>query len=192
MDVSKKESILDAAVGAFAQYGFRKASIDAIARAAGVAKGTVYLACENKADLFYQSVHRELRMWIAECGRSIDPRTPADELLRRNATAALQFLDARPLVRDLFMRLSEGLIQGWQFRFDGLRDIALANLIEILRLGQRQGIFRQDLDTSRTAEVLHDIYLAGYIFSRRPGADEIDVVQRFETGFDIVLNGLRK
>ncbi len=192
MDVSKKETILDCAVRAFAQYGFRKASIDAIARAAGVAKGTVYLACENKADLFYQSVHRELRRWIAECGRSIDPRTPADEMLKRNATAALQFLDERPLVRDLFMRLSEGQIPDWQAQFDGLRDIALGNLIEILRLGQRQGVFREELDTSRVAEVLHDIYLAGYLFSRRPGAEPIDVVQRFETGFDIVLNGLRQ
>ncbi|MFT7622594.1 MAG: AcrR family transcriptional regulator [Myxococcota bacterium] len=190
MDVAKKESILDAAVRAFARHGFKKASIDAIAKAAGVAKGTVYLACENKADLFYQSVHRELRQWIAECGKHIDPRRPADELLSENAGAALVFLEARPLVRDLLLRLTEGSIPDWQLRFDDLRDIALGNTIQILKLGQRQGRFRAELDVDAVAEVLQDMYVAGYIFSRRPGRDATEVQTRFRTAFDVVLNGL--
>jgi len=48
----KREAILDAALGLFGRYGFRRTSIDDIARAAGVAKGTVYLYVENKEALF--------------------------------------------------------------------------------------------------------------------------------------------
>ena len=59
MERAKKDCILDSAAKAFARLGFKKASIDAIARAARVAKGTVYLACESKEDLFFQAVHRD-------------------------------------------------------------------------------------------------------------------------------------
>jgi AcrR family transcriptional regulator len=81
MDQEKKECILTAAISAFTRFGFKKASVDEIARDAGVAKGTVYLAAENKEDLFFQALHREVREWVAEDSRLIDPRTPADELL---------------------------------------------------------------------------------------------------------------
>ena len=71
LDPDKKERILAAAGRAFSRLGFRKASIDQIARAAGVAKGTVYLACENKEELFYQTLHRDLRAWLATVAKQI-------------------------------------------------------------------------------------------------------------------------
>ncbi len=48
----KAARILEAALAAFARYGFRRASIDDVAREAGVAKGTVYLYHESKEALF--------------------------------------------------------------------------------------------------------------------------------------------
>ena len=54
MDHAKRETILESATRLFARLGFKKCSIDEIARAAGVAKGTIYLACDSKTDLFYQ------------------------------------------------------------------------------------------------------------------------------------------
>src|SRR5690242_10652243 len=99
MERTKKESILLEAARAFARYGFRKASIDQIARKAGVAKGTVYLAVESKEDLFYQVLHREVRAWIGEVSKTIDPRTPADQLLAIASLRAMEYLDAHPLVK---------------------------------------------------------------------------------------------
>src|SRR3954471_23804322 len=99
MEQSKKQCILNAAARAFARFGFKKASVEEIAREAGVAKGTVYLACDTKEDLFYQAVHREVRSWIGEISKLIDPRKPADLLLAECAAAALAYLQQRPLVR---------------------------------------------------------------------------------------------
>src|SRR5438094_4775773 len=101
MERDKKECILSAAVRAFARFGFKKASVEEIAKDAGVAKGTVYLACDTKEDLFYQAVHREVRAYTAEIARLIDPRKPADQLLLEVVIAGLRYLDERPLVRDL-------------------------------------------------------------------------------------------
>ena len=78
MELAKKECILMEAARAFARFGFKKTSVDEIAKAAGVAKGTIYLAAESKEDLFYQTLHREVRQWVAEVSKLIDPREPAD------------------------------------------------------------------------------------------------------------------
>jgi AcrR family transcriptional regulator len=48
----KRAVILGAALKLFGQYGFRRTSIDDIAREAGIAKGTVYLYVETKEALF--------------------------------------------------------------------------------------------------------------------------------------------
>lgn len=52
MSTEHRESILNAATEVFARYGFKKASIDDIARRAGVGKGTVYLHFDSKEALF--------------------------------------------------------------------------------------------------------------------------------------------
>src|ERR1700680_1657669 len=49
---AKPNAIVLAALRLFTQYGYRKTSIDDIARAAQVAKRTVYLHFENKAAVF--------------------------------------------------------------------------------------------------------------------------------------------
>src|SRR3954453_6884769 len=98
MEQSKKECILLAAARAFARFGFKKASVEEIAKDAGVAKGTVYLACDTKEDLFYQAVHREVRDWSAEIAKLIDVRRPADALLIEIAQAGLEYMNRRPLV----------------------------------------------------------------------------------------------
>jgi AcrR family transcriptional regulator len=49
---ARREAILEAALTLFGRYGFRRTSIDDIAREAGVAKGTVYLYVESKEALF--------------------------------------------------------------------------------------------------------------------------------------------
>jgi AcrR family transcriptional regulator len=193
MERAKKDSILDAAVKAFERLGFKKASIDDIARVAGVAKGTVYLACESKEDLFYQAVHRELRGWLAEIARIVDPRVPADEMLGQIAEAGVAYLEAHPLVRNLLNGLHDGQFPGWVDRFEELRGLGRASAIEILKLGQRQGRFRKDLDVEAVAEILQDLTLQGYVFQsreRRKG-DLARLRRMMKAALDMVLNGLR-
>jgi len=48
----KRESIMDAAIEVFGRSGLDGASVDEIARTAGVAKGTIYLYFKSKHDIF--------------------------------------------------------------------------------------------------------------------------------------------
>src|SRR5437899_7847979 len=85
----KRDAILRAATDVFAERGFFNAQVADIARAAGVAAGTVYLYFKGKDDLLISIFERSMREGLAT-GRAAaadlqDPR----ERLRRLARAHL-------------------------------------------------------------------------------------------------------
>jgi AcrR family transcriptional regulator len=190
----KKDCILVSAAKAFARLGFKKASVDEIARDAGVAKGTIYLACDSKEDLFYQALHRELRAWVGETAKLVDPRKPADELLATVAVAGIAYLDQHPLVRELLVGGTNRQLPAWADRFDELRALGRQNVVEILELGIRQGRFRKDLDVDEVATLLQDLNASTYVFHDHCGSDAVRsaaLAKRAAAGLDLVLNGLR-
>jgi AcrR family transcriptional regulator len=83
----KRNAVVLAALELFTRYGYRKTSIDEIARAAQVAKRTVYLHFENKAAVFLAI--------LAYLGDQVRRRCDAAELTRGTAVHRLTgLLDA--------------------------------------------------------------------------------------------------
>jgi AcrR family transcriptional regulator len=77
----RRERILQAATELFVAHGYRKTSVEEIARAAGVAKGTVYLYYQNKAELLLHAIALEKRHYLQEMSPVFDPaRSPIDRL----------------------------------------------------------------------------------------------------------------
>ncbi len=72
----RQATLLDAAVGVFARYGYRKTSMDEVARAAGVSRQGLYLQFANKEELFRKAVeyllNSQLNAAIAALSRRKD------------------------------------------------------------------------------------------------------------------------
>ena len=191
MDQKKRECIIVAALKAFSRMGFKKASVDDIARDAGVAKGTVYLAAESKEDLLYQAVLHDLRVWNAELSKLIDPRGEPLEMLMMLATVGLTSLKERPLIKQLFEGELHALLPGWQDRFDELTNLGRKNTIEILEIGKKQGRFRSDLDVPETAVLLMDLQISTMLFHNREVPDrEARLKRRLDAAVALLLHGL--
>lgn len=62
---SRLSVVLDAAVGVFARYGYRKTSMDDVARAAGVSRQGLYLSFANKEELFRRALEHSLSDQLA-------------------------------------------------------------------------------------------------------------------------------
>lgn len=191
MEAAKRECILLEAAKAFARFGFKKASVDEIAKRAGVAKGTIYLAAPSKQDLFYEVLLREVRAWNAELLRRIDPRRPADEILVAITWDSISTLDERPLVRDLLYGHHAEMLPELAPRMDELRRIGMEPVAEVLRLGVRQGRFRAELDVDEVAGLLLDLHVATMFF-HKGRAPEGALERRAAAAFDLVLRGLLK
>jgi AcrR family transcriptional regulator len=62
---ARQAALLEAAIGVFARYGFRKTSMDEVARAAGVSRQGLYLQFANKEELFRKALHHSLHSQLA-------------------------------------------------------------------------------------------------------------------------------
>ena len=192
LNPKKREAILDAAEQAFATRGFKKTSIDEVARQAGVGKGTVYMACESKADLLYQCVVRDLHAWAAQINRFVDPRKPASEILATMARTGVVYLAEHPLVRELFSGVHQGTLPDWTDRFEDLRTMGRTTVAQVLQMGIRQGEFRSDLDVEETAALIQDITHSGYILYGDLWAKDVSLAEgRIGAFTALLLDGLR-
>jgi AcrR family transcriptional regulator len=191
MDQSKRECIVIAAAKCFARFGFKKASVDEIAKDAGVAKGTVYLAAESKEDLLYQAILHEVREWNAQMSKLLDPRKDALELLVELATKGLESLPSRPLIKQLFEGDMHALLPRWQDRFDELTRLGRRNTVEVLQMGINQGRFRSDLDCEETATLLMDLQISTMLFHNRETPDrEERLGKRLTAAMALIERGL--
>ena len=80
-DGSKRRQILDGARKVFMDLGFDGASMNEIARAAGVSKGTLYVYFDDKSRLFEAIVEDEA-LEKAKIAYNLDPRRDVETTLR--------------------------------------------------------------------------------------------------------------
>ena len=85
-DSTRQERILAAALEVFGRYGFRKASMDEIARSADISRQGLYLRFANKDALFRAAVRQELDTALGEVSRCLNEEGVG---LERRVVAAL-------------------------------------------------------------------------------------------------------
>src|SRR3954464_8957768 len=90
----KRDSILRAAIDVFAERGFFNAQVADVARAAGVAAGTVYLYFKSKDDLLVSIFEKSMRDGLTKGRCAVADLHDPSERLRRLARAHLARLGA--------------------------------------------------------------------------------------------------
>jgi TetR/AcrR family fatty acid metabolism transcriptional regulator len=184
----KKDAILRAAIDVFAERGYFNAQVADIARAAGVAAGTVYLYFRSKDHLLASIFERTMRDCLAQGRASVPANTNAVDQLRRFARLHLAHLGRD---RNLAVVFQVELRQSTKFmeRFSStlLRDY-LGLIREAIADGQRQGALRSDINATLAAKVFYgalDEMATNWILSRRRYSLEADA----DAVVDLFLNG---
>jgi len=143
----RQEHILDAAATLLVRWGFRKTTIDDVAREAGVAKGTIYLHWKDKNALFLAAVMRAQQ----QANTVIQQRIAADPeggLPHRLWTHAMIAALDNPLMAAI-MKGKTDIFQGLQGAFDPQTIHQMMGDYEayIVQL-QQAGLIRADLPVS--------------------------------------------
>jgi TetR/AcrR family transcriptional regulator, fatty acid metabolism regulator protein len=184
----KREAILRAAIDVFAGRGFFNAQVADVARAAGVAAGTVYLYFRGKDDLLISIFERTVREAIDEARSSVGPLTDPLEKLRAIARVHLERMGRD---RNLAVVFQVELRQSTKFmeRFSstGVREY-LGLIRQVLVDGQASGAFRPEINATLAAKVFFgalDEMATNWILSRRryPLTADVDAI------VDIFVNG---
>lgn len=186
----KRDAILRAAIDVFAARGYFNAQVADVARAAGVAAGTVYLYFRSKDDLLVSIFERGMREALLEGRAAVadvhDPRARLQRFARmhlarlgRDRNLAIVFQVELRQSTKFMERLSVTLLRDYL----GLIRAAFAD-------GQREGLFRADIKATAAAKMFFgalDEMATNWILSARRYSLEADA----ETVVDLFVNGAR-
>jgi TetR/AcrR family fatty acid metabolism transcriptional regulator len=138
----KRARILDAAVKVFAERGFFTATVAEIARAAGVADGTIYLYFKSKDDLLLRLFDEKMTDLLTEARAAVDSEGSAAARLRRFIQLHFALVEKNP---ELASVLIVELRQSAQF-LKGLEKAKLSAYLEVIAQVVKAGQDSGELD----------------------------------------------
>jgi TetR/AcrR family fatty acid metabolism transcriptional regulator len=185
----KRDLILRAAIDTFAARGFFHAQVADVAKAAGVAAGTVYLYFRGKDDLLVSIFERTMDDAIAEGREAVSRLTDPVERLRAIARVHLERLGrdrALAVVFQIELRQSTKFME--RFSSTRLREY-LGIIRDVIAEGQARRAFRRSVNPTLAAKALFgalDEMATNWILSRRKYslASEADAI------VDLFVGGL--
>jgi TetR/AcrR family transcriptional regulator, fatty acid metabolism regulator protein len=187
----KRDTILRAAIDTFAARGYFTAQVADIAKAAGIAAGTVYLYFRGKDDLLVSIFERTMKEAIAEGRASVAALEDPVERLREIARLHLGRLGRD---RNLAIVFQVELRQSTKFmeRLSATHVREYLGIIrDVIADGQARGSFRSETNATLAAKLVFgalDEMATNWILSRRRYAlaNEADAI------VDLFVGGLGK
>lgn len=191
--VGTRDQILDATDRIMARYGFRKMTMDDLAREAGLGKRTIYLHFANKEDVglssigrVVEAVHERLSQLAAS---NTDPTQKLREMLVVRVMGRIESIkNYYHSLDELFEVVRPAYMARRKAYFD--REVEL--LSSVLREGKDKGDF-QLLSPETTASTLMlatNAFLPYSLSVRELGQPEA-IEERLRTMVDLLLRGLR-
>ena len=186
----KRDAILRAAIDTFAAKGFFNAQVADVARAAGVAAGTVYLYFRGKDDLLISIFEKTMKEAIAEGRRSVAPIDDPIERLRGIARLHLDRLSrdrSLAIVFQIELRQSTKFME--QFSATYVREY-LGIIRDVIVEGQVAKVFRASVNPTLAAKLFFgglDEMSTNWILSRR----RYSLVSEADAIVDLFVGGVR-
>jgi TetR/AcrR family fatty acid metabolism transcriptional regulator len=186
---SKRERILRAAVDVFAEHGYFNAKVAQIAKAAGVADGTIYLYFDGKEDVLLTIFREHTRNYLLSLDQRMANVNRAEDRLR---TAVRHHLET--LGRDRALAVVSQVELRHSLKFMSLfsqQEVAdYLNVIrKIVEHGQESGTFRRNVHPQLAAKAIFGV-LDEMVTSWMLSEKDYDLPAQSEQVADIILTGL--
>jgi TetR/AcrR family fatty acid metabolism transcriptional regulator len=186
----KRERILKAAVKVFARSGFYATRVSEIAKAAGVADGTIYLYFKSKDELLVSLFEDRVSKLLAFMQEAVPKLPSPPERLRAVINMQLGLLEGERELAEvitIILRQSTRLMK----EFAAPKFLAyLDGISSIVQEGQASGVFRKDISPSIAARAVFGA-LDGITLTWALGRAEPAALSRAATQLaDILLRGL--
>ncbi len=183
-----KEAILDAAIGEFSRYGFKKTRLSDIAAALDISAAALFRYFDDKRSLYEAAANRGLTRWqeaaFSVASRHDDPISALVALAR----ASFNYLSDDP---EFAAMLSNDpaifpLFSG--DHFEAINDASKAMIRRLIERGQQTGVFRP-VDIDRVSHLFFSVYkmfiVGSYIETNTQTSREA-----FDQFIDIAVRGL--
>lgn len=145
LNPDKYPLIMEAAVSVIAKEGFFNSTVSKIARAAGVADGTIYLYFKNKNDILLHFFNYKTRQVFGEFRKEVDKGRDAKSKLNNLIRAHLrEFKKDRNMA--VVFQAEARQIRYFEVYIKDITHMYFDLVGEIVLQGQEEGVFRKDME----------------------------------------------
>ncbi|MBF0431497.1 MAG: TetR/AcrR family transcriptional regulator [Fibrobacteria bacterium] len=185
-----KNDILKAAIDLFGRYGYKKTTVDEIAEAANIGKGTVYLNFSTKEDILFtiikENAEKMLKKLKSELRKKEDIKEKLRLILHWRPERVFEFnakyhhaMELMPVKKDLVKRIGAGPLKTY-----------IAILTETLDEGNASGVFMVK-DTALLAEHINFMCFA-FMPPFRIYETKEQVLEQVEEYYKLLLKSIEK
>ncbi|MEW6572700.1 MAG: TetR/AcrR family transcriptional regulator [Bacillota bacterium] len=187
----KRLPIFDAAVAVFSEKGFARATMEEVARRAGIAKGTLYNNYRSKKELFLSLIEEGIERLENTVRREVARREDISGKLEALISAQLSFFEEYRDYCKLLLSEVWGLGTRWEEQVERLRSGYICIIRDLIEKGQAEGVIRKNLEVDAAATAVFGAVavaaLNAFVFETRYRYESI-----LETLKELLLTGLRE
>lgn len=154
-----RKAILEAAMTLFGTSGYEQTSVEQLAKAAGVGKGTIYSYFQTKSEIFLALCEDELDFLYTEISRKTDYKTPLLETLVEMFMAEFRYVTRNRDFGRVFLR---ELVFPTELTVERSKDIDnrfIELFIPLFTEAQKRGELRADLELLFAFGHFYSLYL---------------------------------
>ncbi|WP_111642712.1 TetR/AcrR family transcriptional regulator [Marinimicrobium alkaliphilum] len=187
----RRSEILAAACRVFAEQGYQRADMQAVADAAGVGKGTVYRHLASKEELFSAVLDDCLERLMQAIAEGVESREDPIEQLRELMRAYLLFFENNPEVIELLaeerIAFPDRKASSYFARApEGREEIGLPLFERLAQTCELRDFALEDI-MDAGADLIH-----GAVFLQCSPHRTKPLSERFDTLFEIFMQGILK
>ena len=186
-----RAAILDAALHLFTRQGYENTSIDQLAKAAGIGKGTIYGYFQTKSEIFLAFCEDQLAFVYRELAEKSKPGTPLIKQLLTLFMGEFRFVNRNKEFGRILMRETVFPKELTIERSQELDNKYINLMVPIFKLAQKSGELRTDLELILVVGHFYALYImtiSAWYMGRL--LTEEDVSMAMEALFQQALQGL--
>ncbi|MEW5785164.1 MAG: TetR/AcrR family transcriptional regulator [Bacillota bacterium] len=186
---SKLQELLDSSLKIFAQFGYKKATLEEIAGTLNMTKSALYVYVQNKRDLYEKTVAVALTRWQERVKEAVDQETEPAAKFTVLSLKAFQYLSENSDLRKVLIQDPDIFpMFPREDPYSAINDRSRKMLQEILEAGIEKDQFRR-VDVQSITWLLFSIYkmfiIDSYIISEKDSTGQL-----FQEAVDLVMHGL--
>jgi len=170
---SKRERILEAGLALFANEPYQAVTMDRVAEAAGVAKGTLYLYFQSKEDLYLGILNDGMERMAREYQAAVDPNADVTARLKGAIRLSIEFYDQRRDLLRLMMTEEPRMAEARNRLREEWRDRGVRFFSSLLEEGIRSGAFHIEDPRLATYSIMGSIRSVMLYYGAQRPVDQI-------------------
>ena len=183
--------IYEIALKQFADYGYKKATLESIAAELNMTGASLYSYSSSKQALYYDSVGYALKKWQAYVCDAIDGIDDPEEYFVVLCRSSIEYLNSDPVFRTILKRDSSIFpLFPEADPYEEINKESFFMLKSALDRGIEAGKF-EIIDTLVVTEIMFSVYKALIIETYIKDETE-DILDTIPDLLNVILNGLKK